>query len=71
MHSRALEKVGEHNLLFVSHGLTTATLNELSVTGIGTKRADVAETVQRLVDREVAAGAELAVFPEGPYCVAV
>jgi len=66
MHCRALAKVGQKNLLFVTDGLKQDALNSLSVNGISVD--NVQEKVQTLIDQFVKKGKRIAVFPEGPYC---
>jgi len=68
MHARALERVGEDNLHFVSDGLTPEVLARLSVHGHGAEAGSVGRKVQELLDRSVALGNKVAVIPEGPYC---
>lgn len=71
MHARALEKVGQENLHFVTDGLSAATLQKLSVNGHAAGAGGVGRIVQRLLGRALARGGTLAVFPEGPYCAPV
>lgn len=66
MHTRALEKIGRENILFVTDALPQETLERLSVNGRAA--SNVQQTVQRLVDESTAAGESLCVIPEGPYC---
>jgi nickel-dependent lactate racemase len=69
MQARALDKIGPQGLHFISDGLAAATLDTLTVTGHPAKLGGVGPVVQQILDRALAAGATLAVFPEGPYCV--
>ena len=69
MHCRALERVGEANLRFVTPGLPLETVERLSVSTEAVGPGGVRAAFQRLVD--AAAGKSLAVFPEGPYCAPV
>jgi len=71
MQCRALAKVGEDGLHFISDGLSSDELRLLSVHPHAVGAGEVQRTAQRLVDDRVAEGKTLAVFPEGPYCVAV
>jgi nickel-dependent lactate racemase len=71
LHARALERVGESNLHFVTDGLSAEQLSGLSVTGHAAPRGDVARIVRELLDRALAKGGTVAAFPEGPYCVPV
>ena len=66
MHCRTLEKIGQENLLFITDGLKQDALNNLSVNGSSVN--NVQEKVQALVNKFVADGKKIAVFPEGPYC---
>jgi len=69
MHARALEKIGEAGLHFVTDGLPGRALRSLSVTGHLAAPGKAGEETQRLVDRLVAGSSSVAAFPEGPYCV--
>jgi len=69
MHARALEKIGEAGLHFVTDGLPARALRSLSVTGHLAAPGKAGEEVQKLVDRLVAGSSSVAAFPEGPYCV--
>jgi lactate racemase len=71
MQCRALAKVGEAGLHFVTDGLPTDELGQLSVTPHPAAPGDVASVVQGVIDAALAGGGSVAVFPEGPYCVAV
>ena len=71
MHARALERVGEENLHFVSEGYRQEDLDGLSVTGAAAAPGEARSVIQEVVDRAVAGAARVAVFPEGPYCVPV
>ncbi len=66
MHCRALEKVGQDNLFFITKGLKQETLNNLSVNGNSVE--NVQENAQELINQFVSEGKKIAVFPEGPYC---
>ncbi len=68
LHARALEKVGQDSLHFVSDGLSQEDLAPLSVHGHAVEAGSVGKEVQELLDRSVAAGRGVAVIPEGPYC---
>jgi hypothetical protein len=69
MHTRALQRVGESGLHFVTDGLSLEVLRQLSVTPHLASKGDVGQVVQSLVGEWVAQGVSLAAFPEGPYCV--
>ena len=71
MHVKALERVGQDGLHFVTDGLSASELSRLSVNPHAVQPAEVEDTVQELVDRLVGSGASLAAFPEGPYCAPV
>jgi len=68
IHARALEKVGQENLHFVTDGLSQDEVDSLSVTGRSVPHGEVQATVQKLLDGLVAGGASVALLPEGPYC---
>jgi nickel-dependent lactate racemase len=69
MHCRALERVGEGNLRFVTPGLPRETIERLSVTPQPGGAGEVRDALQGLIDS--LAGKTFAVFPEGPYCAPV
>jgi nickel-dependent lactate racemase len=71
MHARALARVGEANLHFVSDGLPAKTLARLSVTGHAAPRGEAGRVVRALLHRALAGGGRLAAFPEGPYCAPI
>jgi hypothetical protein len=71
MHARALEKVGEEGLRFVTDGLPRETLSTMSVTGHAAPAGGVGPAVQEILDRALAGGKTVAAFPEGPYCVPI
>ncbi len=71
LHARALARLGDGNLHFVTDGLPEAELRTLSVHGHVAERGGVVQAVQRLVDSVLAAGQTLALLPEGPYCAPV
>lgn len=71
VHAKALAKVGQENLHFVSSGLSGEQLATLAVNGVSVSSDAVASAMQRLVDAAVEDGKTVAVFPEGPYCVVV
>jgi nickel-dependent lactate racemase len=68
MHARALERVGEGGLVFISPGLDTAAFASIPVRGVSVAPDGVRAVVQRSVDEAAEAGLRLALFPEGPYC---
>jgi len=71
MQTRALERVGEARLHFVTDGLRAETLATLSLTGHAVPPGGVGPAVQALLDRLLAGGAAAAALPEGPYGVPV
>ena len=71
MHCRALEKIGEDNLCFITDGLTEEILDELSVNGIFANNKEIGRTVQEVLDGALKKGMKIAIFPEGPYCAPV
>ena len=71
MHARALQRVGQENLHFLTPGIPQDQLARLTVTGHAVTAQEMAERVQQLVDRFASAGKIVAVFPEGPYCAPV
>jgi len=71
MHARALERVGEERLHFVTDGLPTSTLTSLSVTGREAPAGGVGPVAQEILDRALAGEKTVAAFPEGPYCVPI
>lgn len=71
MQCRALDKVGEGNLHFVTDGLDAAALGRLSVMPHAVGPGRLRPAVQSLVDSLLSESTRVAVFPEGPYCVAV
>ena len=71
MHCRALAKVGQENLHFVTDGLPESELSALSVNPHAVEPGRVAQAVQGLVDALAAGGRTLAVLPDGPYCAPV
>jgi len=66
--ARALERVGQENLYFVTDGLPQEQLDALSVHGVAASPGGVEAKVQDLIDRFADDGRSLAVIPEGPYC---
>ncbi|MFA6292396.1 MAG: nickel-dependent lactate racemase [Victivallales bacterium] len=71
MHCRALEKVGEENLHFMTGGLPKDTIAKLSVNGAFANNKELRETVQGVLDGSLKKGMKVAIFPEGPYCAPV
>jgi len=68
MQCRALAKVGQENLHFVSDGLPPEDLSAMSVTPHWAERGQVASTVQSVLDALLRDGRSLAILPDGPYC---
>jgi hypothetical protein len=71
MQCRALAKVGQDNLHFVTDGLSPEDLAAMSVAPHPVKAGGVGPAVQELLDGLLAGGGSLAVIPEGPYCAPV
>ncbi len=71
MQARALARVGQQNLHFVTDGLADEELQYLSVNGHAVQPGEVAGRVQELLEEIVADGMTVAVLPEGPYCAPV
>lgn len=71
MHCRALEKIGQENLHFITDGLSIETLAKLSVNGAFTNNMEIQVTAQKILDEALKKGMKVAVFPEGPYCAPV
>jgi len=71
MHTRALERVGESGLHFVTDGIPADRMNKMSITGRSARPNAIVETIQEVVDGLLTKKTTLAVFPEGPYCVPV
>jgi nickel-dependent lactate racemase len=71
MHCRALEKVGQAGLHFVTDGLHAEDLAAMSVTPHAAEPGRVAEAVQAVLDSLLAGDRTLAVLPDGPYCAPV
>jgi hypothetical protein len=71
MHTRALNRVGEGNLHFVTDGLEADELATLSVRGHAVKPGRVGMMVQELLGQALSRGGTCAVLPEGPYCTPV
>lgn len=68
MQTKALQHVGDANLIFVSGGLSASDLNQLSVNGIHVAEPHIQERVRALLDGFLRQGRSVAVIPEGPYC---
>jgi nickel-dependent lactate racemase len=68
VHCRALEKVGQENLHFVTDGLSPGELSRLSVNGHGAEPGEVREVAQALLDELAGHEASVAVIPDGSYC---
>ena len=71
MQARALERVGEEGLHFVTGGLTAEQLATLSVNGHAADPGRMTEAVQAILEEALSKGATVAVVPEGPYCAPV
>jgi len=68
MQIRALEHVGEDNLIFVTDGLGASDLKKLSVNGIHVREGRLEKKIQEILNGFIGQGRSLAVIPEGPYC---
>ncbi len=68
MHCRALEKVGQDNLHFMTAGIPAGKLSSLSVNSSSDPRIGIQSAIQELIDSKFMEGMTVAVFPEGPYC---
>ncbi len=68
MQSRALEKVGEKNLHFITHGIEQKILSRLSVNGSSAGEDEIKQSFRKIFDSCFKEGMKVAVFPEGPYC---
>lgn len=71
MHCRALEKLGQENLYFISDGLPKRTIGRLSINGVCANNRKVQKSVQAILDGILKKGMKTAVFPEGPYCAPI
>ena len=72
MQLRALKRVGEENLYFVTPGIKADLLDKLSVTGQAERTKNITHAIQTILDKHIKAGCKkIAVFPEGPYCAAI
>ena len=67
MHIRVLEKTGLHNLHFYTSNIPPEDLTLLSVTGHAMIKEYMKEAIQKQIDKNIASGKKIAVFPEGPY----
>jgi len=71
MQTKALQHVGDDNLIFVTDGLSSSDLTRLNVNGIHASEDCVQQRVQDLLDRLIYEGRSVAVIPEGPYCAPI
>ncbi len=71
MQARVLEKIGQENLLFITHSLSRQQLSKLSVNGISCGQSAVEENIRKILASRLKKGMRLAVFPEGPYCAVI
>lgn len=67
MHTRALQRVGQENLIFFTDGLSEEVLSKMSVSGVRCSPSEIAQRIRRLI-RELPPGATVGCIPEGPYC---
>lgn len=68
MQTKALQHVGDDNLIFVTDGLGASDLARLNVNGIHASEGSVQKEAQKLLDGFIKEGRSVAVIPEGPYC---
>jgi nickel-dependent lactate racemase len=69
MHIRVLKKIGQDNLHFYTTGIPPNELNLMSVNAhFLPENTTLTKSVQMQIDRLIASGKKIAVFPEGPYC---
>jgi len=68
MQTKALQHVGDENLIFVTDRLGAPDLARLNVNGINASEGSVQQEVQKLLDGFIKEGRSVAVIPEGPYC---
>jgi len=68
MQTKALQHVGDENLIFVTDRLGAPDLARLNVNGIYASEGSVQQEVQKLLDGFIKEGRSVAVIPEGPYC---
>jgi len=68
LQARALEKVGEQNLHFITERLSPEQLAALSVTGHHIAAGELRAAAQDLIDRLTSRAESVAAIPEGPYC---
>jgi len=71
MQCRALDKVGEDNLIFVTDGLDQRQLDKLSVNGQAAGRRTLNEVLNSILQSELHHSKRVAVLSEGPYCAPV
>lgn len=71
MQFRAVDHVGDQNLVFVTNGLPSEDIEHLSLRSIDARGRDVEQEVQRLLDGFLRGGCSLAAIPDGPYCAPV
>jgi nickel-dependent lactate racemase len=68
MHIRVLEQIGAENLHFFNADIPADKLERLSVHAHPIDRDKLVDAIQMEIDRAVASGKRMAIFPEGPYC---
>jgi nickel-dependent lactate racemase len=66
LHARALTKIGQERLYFITHALPQSMLAKLSVNGIAVEKVET--MLQQKIDRAAAQGLSICAIPEGPYC---
>lgn len=68
MHIKVLDRIGIQNLHFYTAGIPEEELKLLSVHPHAFPMDKISSSIQQQLNKEVASGKRLAVFPEGPYC---
>jgi len=68
MQCRAIQKLGQHNLFFITDGLSKNQLDKLSVNGVAAVPDGVVDALRNAVRSVYKEGRAIAAFPEGPYC---
>ena len=71
MQCRVLEKVGRDNIRFFSSGISKETLNCLGINGFSGSSKEIKKQIQDSVQKSIASGLSISIFPEGPYSVPI
>jgi nickel-dependent lactate racemase len=69
MHIRAIQKVGIEHIFFLTEGLNSDDLDELSVNGYNVTPGKINEYLNQIIAKECRQNMEVGIIPEGPYCV--